>query len=94
MQRKQPERLGALIRSALKGTVLEEGLTRVHVYEAFDKVSGLSGHVLGKTYSDRTLVCRMNSSVAREMALSSKREILERLNVELGEKLVKDIVFK
>lgn len=94
MQRKEPERLEFIIRRALKGSFLEEGITRVHVYEAFDKVSGLSGYVLRKTYEKGILTCYMGSSVAREMALSSKENILKKIREELGENLVKEIIFR
>ena len=36
----------------------------------------------------------MGSSVAREMALSSKEDILKKIREELGENLVKEIIFR
>ena len=48
MQRKEPERLEFIIRRGAQRLVFGGGITRVHVYEAFDKVSGLSGYVLRK----------------------------------------------
>lgn len=94
MLRKDPERLDVLVRRFLRGTGLENGLLAVQVSEAFDEVSGISSSVLKKTFKDGVLVCHMNSSLAREIAVLSKDEILKKVTLRLGENIVKEINFR
>ena len=94
MKRQEAERLDSVVRRLLRGSVLEEGITRVQVCEAFDRVSGFSGYVLRKNFSAGILYCSMRSSMARELARPMKNAMIEKINSELGENLVKDIVFR
>ena len=47
-----------------------------------------------KNFYAGILYCSMSSSMARELASPMKNAMIEKINAELGENLVKDIVFR
>lgn len=94
MRKKEPESLEFLIRRMLRGSPLEEGLTKVHVYEALMQSCGCEAYVLNKDFRGGVLFCTLSSSIVRQQLLERKASILEDMNRRLGEDLVKDIVFR
>lgn len=94
MRKKEPESLEFLIRRMLRGSALEEGLAKVHVYEALMQSCGCADYVLNKDFRGGVLFCTLSSSIVRQQLQERKAAIMEDMNRRLGEDMVKDIVFR
>jgi len=105
MRRQNTVLIGDLVREFVAQKPIEEGLLRLRVFEAWDALMAemaagarspeeAAKLTLKKYYADRTLTCKMASSMVR-MHLQMELETLrERLNERLSEPAVEKIVLQ
>jgi len=96
MERSNIQTLKQIIEKFLKETPLQSKLNERRLIESWDETMGKSvARGTGKLYiRDRILYVHLNSSVLRNELYMLKDEILEKLNEQAGENVIKDIVFK
>ena len=103
MKRQNLVMIGDLVREFVAQKPFDEGLQRCRIFEAWDaqvaEVAGCSlqeasALTLNKFYKDRTLTCKMASSMLRMHFQMQMESLLPRLNARLSEPLVDKIVLQ
>ena len=104
MRRQNTASIGELLREFSAQKYVRDGLQRCRIFDAWDAVvaenaGGCSPEAaarltLGKSYADRTLTCRMSSSMVRMHLQLNLESLLRQLNDKLPEPLVDKIVLQ
>ena len=96
MRNSNEESLSDILKKLSGSKVLKLKLTEVRIKESWSKSLGPSiEHYTDKLYyKNGVLNVYLSSDVLRQELMYDKTKILQRLNEELQEDLVKDIVFK
>ena len=96
MERKKFSTIGDALERCLGNTPLADGLRYSRVCDAWDAAVGDAiAHVtLSKEFENGVLTVRLSSSVVRMHLEMSKEDIRARINEQLGETLVKSLIFR
>lgn len=96
MRRSETVPIGRLIAEYIKEQGLAEGLLAVNVYNALYSTVGEDYAKLlsGKSYRDRCLCCRVNSSVVRSILYGRRAEIIDDINRTIGWNAVEKLILK
>lgn len=80
----------------LKAYGLESKLKKVQVTKAWHEILGkaVSNRTANLYFHEDTLIVKLNSSVLREELSQMRSAIIERLNAEVGQDVVKELVLK
>ncbi len=96
MERKKFSTIGDALERYLGSTPLADGLRYSRVCDAWDAAVGDAiAHVtLSKAFENGVLTVRLSSSVVRMHLEMSREDIRSRINGQLGETLVKSLIFR
>ena len=103
MRRQNLVLIGDLVREFAAQNPFDEGLLRVRIFAAWDAVlaemTGLAPEAaakltLRKYYKDRTLTCRLSSSMVRMHLQMEMSSLVQRLNARFPEPVVDQIVLQ
>ncbi len=96
MKRENSIKIDKLMELFVRQYGLEEGLSRIRVFVAWDETLGTRYSKLtsGKFFKGGILYCTITSSVARNHLFMKKNKIIAEINQKLGSEIVKDIVLK
>jgi len=88
--------LSDLLKEFIKDSKLKQGLDAVNVKQTWENIMGKGVNAYTKEIilKKNTLYVWFSSSVLREELLYQKQKIIEMLNQEIGEPIVKDLVFR
>ena len=103
MKRENTKSISELLPDFIEGNHLDEGLQRVHVFDAWESVirdmaapsmSALQAGALTsrKFFRDGVLTCTMASSIVRTQLRFQLEPIRRKVNILLGEETVKKII--
>jgi hypothetical protein len=84
IERKEAAKVDSLIHDYVKRLKLSDGLKRVHVFDAWDKVTGAGRYTIGKDFRGGTLSVTISSSVVRSQLWFQKEAMLLSINEELA----------
>ena len=92
----ESQSISSVLQDFLTGSKLEKGLTKVTVESAWHQVMGppITKYTKSLRWAPPTLHVYLSSSVLREELHYGKEKIIDLMNQELGESLVKSIIFK
>ncbi len=84
----------SLMQSFISENKLKKGMQRVQVEEVWEKLmgDGVSNYTESIQLQDKTLIIRLNSSVLREELSYGVDKIINMINEEMGEVVVKKIL--
>lgn len=90
------ESLGSILWKTLHELGIDQPVKRAEALRVWPKVVGekISQITEAKFFSNGKIFVRVKSDVWRNELFFHKKELLQRLNQELGESIVKDIVLK
>ncbi len=103
MKRQNLVLIGDLVREFVAQKPLDEGLLRCRIFDAWDAVvaertgnspEAAAALTLRKFYKDRTLTCKMASSMVRMHFQMQMEQLLPQLNALLPEPVVDKIVLQ
>lgn len=96
MRRRETQSLGEVLRQVLKAQQLEPKLNENRVLDAWDRVLGPSivKYTNGKYIKNRVLYVSLTSSVLKQELSYSRQQLVDSLNKEVGEEVIKDIYFQ
>ena len=96
MRRSDTRTIGSLIADFIKEQGLEQGLLAVNIYNALAMAVGenYAGLLSGKSYKDKCLYCRVNSSVARSVLYNNREEIIRKINEIIGKDVVEKLILR
>jgi hypothetical protein len=88
--------LSDAIKAFVKANKLEKGLNNVDVHEAWKKLmgNGVNNYTTQLLFKNDTLYVSLSSSVLREELSYGKDKIINLLNEELGQEIVKKLVLR
>jgi len=88
--------LSDLLREFIKESKLKHGLDAIRVKQTWEDIMGKGVNAYTKEIllKKNTLYVWFSSSVLREELLYQKQKIIEMLNQEIGEPIVKDLIFR
>ena len=95
MRRTKTEPIGGIVAQVLQELHIDGPLKQAQVINAWPVVLGSTiGQVTDKLYFRRpgVLCARIRSSVVRNELLMSRQQIVDRLNQEVGEQVVNEII--
>ncbi len=96
MTRHNTRHIGELISELLKNNRLEEKITETRIMASWDKVMG--GHIARYTESVSVrrgkLTVHLRSSVLRNELEYARDKIIRMINEELGEAIIREVVFR
>lgn len=95
MRRTRTEPIGGIVAQVLSELNIDGPLKQAHVLHAWPVVLGSAiGQVTDKLYFRRpgVLCARIRSSVVRNELLMNRQQIVERLNQEVGDQVVNEII--
>lgn len=84
-----------LMKNVLEENKLKKGLHQVSIVEAWNNLmgSGITSYTEKVTLQNNVLIVKLNSSVLREELGYGKEKIIKMLNEEIGQQIVKTIMF-
>jgi len=96
MKRENSIKIDKLMELFVRQYGLEEGLSRIRVFVAWDESIGTrySKVTSTKFFKGGILYCTITSSVARNHLFMNKSKIIADINQKLGKDIVRDIVLK
>jgi len=88
--------LSDLLKGFIKKSKLKQGLDAVNVRHTWENLMGKGVNAYTKEIilKNSTLYVWFNSSVLREELIHQKQKIIEMINQEIGEPIVKDLIFR
>ena len=94
--RHSPQPLGKLVKSIIDEMGIQSKIDEAQVVETWAALAGpnVNARTQSAWVKNKTLYVKINSSAWRQELQMRKKDWLERLNQELGRKLVEDIVFR
>ncbi|WP_299103871.1 DUF721 domain-containing protein [uncultured Tenacibaculum sp.] len=83
-----------LMGSFIQENNLKKGFQKIHIEEAWEKLmgAGVASYTSEVKLQNGTLIVRLSSSVLREELSYGKEKIINMLNHEMGEDLVKRLM--
>ncbi len=96
MRRNRYVKLADVLAEFLENEGLKEGIQKMEVYDAWDKIIGdkLSKYIINKSFVKGKLFCYVSSSVVRNTLFVQRIEIVSRINALLGKNIVETLVLK
>ena len=96
MQRTNTNKMALLIEQFIKEEGLSEGLRTVRIYKAWDEAVGdfFASHTTSKHFNKNVLYCTFDSSMVRNQLFLMQDHILEKINNQMGDKVVSRLVFR
>lgn len=98
MRREKTEPISEIIKQFIKSERLEEGLLRVEIYQAWDKVVGekFAEKTSGKYYDSKTktLTCKISSSMFRSHLQFDIGSVINNINSYFPEPVVEKIFLR
>ncbi len=87
--------LGEIIKEVLKHHRLEGKITETRIMSAWERVMGynIARYTEKLTLKGPRLIVTLRSSVLRNELAYSREKIIKKINDELGEKAITDVVF-
>jgi predicted nucleic acid-binding Zn ribbon protein len=88
--------MALLIEQFIKEEGLSEGLRTVRIYKAWDEAVGdfFASHTTSKHFNKDVLYCTFDSSMVRNQLFLMQDHILEKINNQMGDKVVSRLVFR
>ncbi len=88
--------LGEALNEFIKENKLQNGMDKVMVREAWEKImgNGVNNYTTAVELRNNTLFVSLSSSVLREELSHGKSRIIDMLNEELNKDLIKNIVLR
>ncbi len=95
MKRTNEQSLGDVIKDVLRTYGLEKKVTQVRIASVWGKVMGefVAGKTVNIKLQNDTLIVKLNSPALCNELSYAKEKIIEKINKECGENLIKKIVF-
>ncbi|MBN2520598.1 MAG: DUF721 domain-containing protein [Bacteroidales bacterium] len=96
MRKSNTEKLGDIINESLKNLNIDTKLKEVKLIKSWEKVVGktVAKYTSNIYIKEKKLFVNLNSSVVRNELIMIKDAILEVLNKEAGETIIKDIIIR
>lgn len=96
MQRTNTNKMSILIEQFIKEEGLAEGLRMVRIYKAWDTAVGdfFASHTVSKYLKDDVLYCTFDSSLVRNQLFLMQDDIIDKINLQLGENVIARLVFR
>lgn len=96
MERKQEKKIGSLLDEFLRKNNLQKGYAEYKIIKAWDNLLGKSiAKATKEIYiRDRKLFVKLHSSVMRNELSMIKDALLQRLNEEVGNEVITDIIIR
>ena len=96
MKQKEPQLLSAILGEVLKQQNLDTKINETRLLEAWEKIMGksINAYTKGKYVKDKTLFVHVTSAALRNDLMMSRHKLRDRLNAEVGAKVITDIVLK
>lgn len=80
LRRREAVSIGAMLRLFLSDSRLMPGWNANRVYMAWDRVSGVAGYTLNRSFAGGVLYCSLSSSMVRNQLYFQKDIMLSELN--------------
>ncbi len=95
MKRSNEQSLGDVIKDLLRNYGLEKRVTQVRIANTWDKVMGkfVAAKTVNVKLRNDTLLVKLNSPALRNELSYAKEKIIESINKECGDDVIKKIVF-
>lgn len=95
MRKQKAEPLGSLIRQMMREEGLETPYNEYRLIEAWPEVmgQGIASYTTSIQIRNRVLYVRMSSSVIRAELMSSRKNLVHRLNEYIGAQVIENIIF-
>ncbi len=96
MKKSNEQTLGAAIREFLKNYRLEEKVTETRITASWEKVMGrnIACYTEKIVLKNNILTVYLRSSVLRNELSMAKTKIMDMLNKEAGQQVIKEIIFR
>ncbi len=96
MRKSNEQSLGEVIKQFIKAYKIEDKITEVRIRAAWEKVMGAQIHSLTEkiVLKDHTLTVYLRSAPLREELTMARTKILEMLNKEVKQNVVKELFFR
>lgn len=96
MRKSNEQSLGEVIRQCLKAFHIEDKISEVKIYGAWEKVMGKNIQCFTEklVYRNKVLAVYLRSAPLREELSMAKTKIIASLNKELGQNLITELVLR
>ena len=96
MRRSNQQAIGAVIKKLLKNQKLEGRLKELDVLELSKELLGknLMKYINDLSVKNGTLIIKIKSAVVRNELSYQKSEIIKKINEQVGNKIIKEIILK
>jgi predicted nucleic acid-binding Zn ribbon protein len=93
MRKSNEQSLGDIIRQMLKTFRMEDKITEVRIFAAWEKMMGKQIHSLTDkiSYREKSLTVFLKSSALREELSHARSKIIEKINKEVGHNAVNEL---
>ena len=96
MRRSNQQAIGAVIKKLLKNQKLEGRLKELDVLELSKELLGknLMKYINDLSVKNGTLIIKIKSAVVRNELSYQKSEIIKKINAQVGNEIIKEIILK
>lgn len=96
MRSNQPQPLRGLIKQVLESCHIDEKVVQAGIRQQWNTVVGsvVAKHTLKLTLHKGVLCAELDSSIVRNELRMLKSKIIEEINHELGQNIIKDLILK
>ena len=96
MSDKYDHTLKEVIEKLLKAYKWDAGLDEAKLVNSWEHIVGkiIARHTTRLKLKDRVLYVSLDSSVIRNELMMSRSEVIEKINIEMGAKMIDDIVLR
>jgi predicted nucleic acid-binding Zn ribbon protein len=96
MRKSNEQSLGDVISQLLKDFRMEDKITEVRIFSAWEKIMGKQIHNLTDkiTFKDKSLTVYLKSSTLREELSHARTKIIEKINKEIGKNAVSELILR